>query len=141
MAETELRTTGCLFCGNAAGSFTAEEHVIALTLGNTLKSGLVDREMVIPPGEVCDKCNGRRLGQRDQALANWAPVSAFRTLAQIRNRRRNLVDSVPGTSGSSDRTRKIRATSNSMCSPTRVPALAAMVWRGRCARSPWRRTG
>jgi hypothetical protein len=97
MAKTGLRTTGCLFCGNVAGRFTAEEHVIALALGNTVKSGLVDRDLVIAPGEICDKCNRRRLGQRDHALANWPPVSAFRTLAQIRNRRGNLVDAVAGT--------------------------------------------
>jgi hypothetical protein len=97
MVEVCDRTTGCLFCANVDGRFTAEEHVVPLALGNTLKSGLVDHELVIPPGEICDKCNGRRLGPGDQALAGWPPVSAFRTFSQIRNRRRRLVDAVAGT--------------------------------------------
>ncbi len=60
------RSTGCLFCGNQDGGFTSEEHVIAFALGNTTKSGLVASELVIPPGEICDKCNRRRLSLRDK---------------------------------------------------------------------------
>lgn len=86
------RSSGCLFCGNQHGRFTSEEHVVAFALGNATRSGLVESELVIPSGEICDKCNRRRLSLRDKALADWPPVSAFRTLAQIANRRGRLVD-------------------------------------------------
>jgi hypothetical protein len=91
------RRTGCLFCGNADARFSSEEHVVALALGNSVESGLVSTELVIPPGEVCDKCNRRRLSLRDKALTGWPPISVFRSLGQIRNRRGRLVDAVAGT--------------------------------------------
>lgn len=97
MRRTMSRATGCLFCGNEHGRFESEEHVIPLALGNTLKSGLVESELVIPSGEICDKCNGRRLSLRDSALATWPPVSVFRSLAQIANRRGSFVDAVAKT--------------------------------------------
>ena len=61
--------------------------------------GTVEAEIVIPPGEVCDKCNGWRLSRVDGALVEIAaqPISVFRSLGQIRNRRRRLVDAVAGT--------------------------------------------
>ena len=91
------RSRGCLFCANVDGRFDSEEHVVPLTTGNTPSSGLVENALVIAPGTICDKCNGRRLSLRDQAFANWPPVSAFRTLAQVRNRRGRLQDAVAGT--------------------------------------------
>lgn len=97
MVKPTTRATGCLFCGNRHGGFKSEEHIIGFTLGNAVRSGLVDEELVIPPGEVCDKCNRRRLSLRDKALSEWPPVSVFRSLAQIGNRRGRLVDAVAGT--------------------------------------------
>jgi hypothetical protein len=95
MPMIKNRTTGCLFCGNEEGRFESEEHIIPLALGNTIESGLVEAELVIPPGEVCDKqCNGKRLSQRDNALVAWPPISVFRSLGQIRNRRGRFVDAV-----------------------------------------------
>lgn len=91
------RKDGCLFCGNVHGKFDSEEHVVPLTTGNDPSSGLIEQALVIPPGSVCDKCNGRRLSQRDQAFAEWPPVLAFRVLAQIRNRRGRLQDATMGT--------------------------------------------
>jgi hypothetical protein len=91
------RRKGCLFCGNVDGRFDSEEHVVPLTAGNTPNSGLVEQALIIPPGSICDKCNGRRLSRRDQAFAEWPPVSAFRILAQIRNRRGRLQDATKGT--------------------------------------------
>jgi hypothetical protein len=91
------RRKGCLFCGNVDGRFDSEEHIVPLTTGNTPSSGLVEQALIIPPGSICDKCNGRRLSQRDQAFAEWPPVSAFRILAQIRNRRGRLLDATKGT--------------------------------------------
>lgn len=90
------RSRGCLFCGNEEGRFDSEEHIVPLTTGNTPDSGLVETAFVIPPGSICDKCNNRRLSLRDQAFADWPPLSAFRTLAQIRNRRGGLRDAVEG---------------------------------------------
>lgn len=97
MAVVALRELGCLFCGNERGAFTKEEHIIPFTLGNSVKSGLVAAELVVPRGEVCDKCNGRRLSAFDDALSSWGPVSAFRALALVRSRTRKLVDAVDDT--------------------------------------------
>lgn len=97
MGRIRDRTIGCLFCGNTEGRFDSEEHVIGQALGNSIKSGLVESELVIPPGEHCDKCNRRWLSLRDAALAAWPPISIFRSLMQIRNRRGRLVDAVNGT--------------------------------------------
>lgn len=91
------RSKGCLFCANVDGRFDSEEHIVPLTTGNTPSSGLVEQALVIPPGSICDKCNGRRLSRRDQAFAEWPPVSAFRILAQVRNRRGRLQDATKGT--------------------------------------------
>jgi hypothetical protein len=91
------RESGCLFCGNTTGRFESEEHVIPASLGNSTESGLVEAEIVVPAGEVCDKCNGRRLSRVDNALISWPPVSVFRSLGQIANRRGNLVDAVAAT--------------------------------------------
>ncbi len=91
------RTTGCLTCGNDRGRFESEEHVLPSALGNSRRSGLVEREIVIPRGEVCDKCNGQRLSRNDTALVEWPPVSLFRSLGLFENRRGGLVDAVPGT--------------------------------------------
>jgi hypothetical protein len=91
------RATGCLFCGNEEGRFDSTEHVVLKTLGNSVKTGLVEEEIVIPPGEICDKCNGQRLQRYDNALAGWPPISVFRSLGLIANRRGNLVDAVKGT--------------------------------------------
>jgi hypothetical protein len=42
-------------------------------------------------------CNGRRLNRGDSALVRWPPVSIFRSLLLIANRRGNLADAVEGT--------------------------------------------
>jgi hypothetical protein len=97
MANRSIRQTGCLFCGNEDGKFESEEHVIPIALGNSVESGLVESELVLPPGEICDKCNQGRLSARDSALVSWPPISMFRSLAQIRNRRGELVDAVEKT--------------------------------------------
>ncbi len=97
MVRVISRTTGCLFCGNENGRFTTEEHVLLYALGNRRDSGLVDDEIVIPPGVVCDKCNRRRLSLYDNALAQWPPISVFRTLGLLPNRKDRLVDAVERT--------------------------------------------
>jgi len=91
------REVGCLFCGNEDGRFESEEHILQFVLGNSRALGLVDVEFVIPPGVVCDKCNHWRLSLRDNALVEWPPISAFRSLGQLPNRKGRLVDAVEGT--------------------------------------------
>lgn len=54
------RTTGCLTCGNDHGRFESVEHIIPAALGNTESSGLVERDLTVPKGETCMKCNGQR---------------------------------------------------------------------------------
>jgi hypothetical protein len=91
------RTTGCLTCGNDHGRFDSVEHIIPAALGNTESSGLVERELTIPKGETCTKCNGKRLSRIDRALVEWPPISVFRSLGLIRKRRGGLADAVTGT--------------------------------------------
>ncbi len=91
------RITGCLTCGNDDGRFESVEHIIPAALGNTESSGLVERELTIPKGEICTKCNGQRLSRADRALIQWPPVSVFRSLGLIRRRRGGLADAVAGT--------------------------------------------
>lgn len=97
MSPTADRTTGCLFCGNSEGRFESEEHVIPMALGNNAKKGLVDEEIVLPPGEVCDPCNSKRLTAQDNALTSWSPISAMRSLSLVANRRGKLVNAVRTT--------------------------------------------
>jgi hypothetical protein len=97
MKSVLSRTKGCLFCGNVNGRFTSVEHIILKTLGNSVGSGLVDEEIVLPPGVVCDKCNGKRLQRCDKALAGWPPISVFRWVGLIVNGNRKLVDAVKET--------------------------------------------
>lgn len=87
----------CLFCRNSDGEFLREEHSVPKSLGNNSRAGLIERELVLPPGEVCDDCNGGQLAVLDKALADWPPVSINRTLLQIRNRKGKLVDAAAGT--------------------------------------------
>lgn len=91
------RTTGCLTCGNDHGRFESVEHIIPAALGNTESSGLVERDLTVPKGETCTKCNGQRLSRADRALAEWPPISVFRSLGLIRKRRGGLADAVAGT--------------------------------------------
>jgi hypothetical protein len=84
-------------CGNDNGRFESVEHIIPAALGNTESSGLVDHELTIPKGETCTKCNGQRLSRADSALAEWPPISVFRSLGLVSKRRGGLADAVEGT--------------------------------------------
>jgi hypothetical protein len=61
----------CLYCKRESGSYTSEEHVVAEGLGN--------RELVLPKGVVCDKCNHEKLSTLDNTLIDFAPIKAIRT--------------------------------------------------------------
>lgn len=86
----------CLFC-RSAGPSGGEEHVLSPSLGNSLKSGLVEAEIVLPPEEICCECNQRRLSTGDKAMTQWGPLSIRKTLLQIPNRRGRLTDAAHGT--------------------------------------------
>jgi hypothetical protein len=62
----------CIFCLREDGPFTSEEHIIAEAFGND--------ELVLPPGIVCDPCNHGQISKLDQALVEFAPLAALRTL-------------------------------------------------------------
>jgi hypothetical protein len=61
----------CLICKGADGGFSAVEHPIPESIGNTT--------LVIPAGVVCDRCNCGPLSLLDQALAEFFPVKLRRT--------------------------------------------------------------
>jgi hypothetical protein len=65
----------CLYCKREDRRFTSEEHVVPESLGN--------REIVLPKGVVCDKCNNEKLSTLDQTLVNFMPVSARKTMVGI----------------------------------------------------------
>ncbi len=56
------RESCCIYCLSPDGPFTAPEHVFPESLGN--------REVVLPPGIVCDPCNHGVLSTLDEALVN-----------------------------------------------------------------------
>ena len=62
---------GCLFCRQADGGFTSEEHIFPESLGNS--------EYLLPVGVVCDRCNHGPLSIVNEALANFLPIEMMRT--------------------------------------------------------------
>jgi hypothetical protein len=70
---------GCLFCLDADGGFSSEEHAIPESLGNT--------ELVLPRGIVCDRCNHGPLAALDQCLADLMPLKMRRTTLGVANKR------------------------------------------------------
>lgn len=77
-AAEDGRRRGCLFCRGGDGPFTAPEHAVPESLGNT--------EKVLPPGVVCDPCNHGICSQLDEALINFPPVALLRTTHGIRSK-------------------------------------------------------
>lgn len=67
----------CLYCRQENRKFTSVEHVIPESLGNRGLHG--SREIVLPKGVVCDKCNNGKLSTLDQALINFTPIALMRT--------------------------------------------------------------
>ena len=71
---------GCLFCLNSAASFSSEEHVIPRSLGPE-----TDR-FVLPPGVVCDPCNGFLGRQVDAPFVDRFDMRLTRRLEDLRGR-------------------------------------------------------
>jgi hypothetical protein len=69
-AGRALHEEGCLFCRRHDGGFASEEHIFAYALGN--------RDYVLPPGVVCDRCNNGPLQKADQALSSFPPIEMLR---------------------------------------------------------------
>ena len=67
----EGRRRGCLICRRTDGGFSAQEHIIPESLGNTTK--------ILPVGVVCDRCNNGVCSQVDNALCNFFPIQLMRT--------------------------------------------------------------
>ena len=66
---------GCLFCRRGDGGFTSREHILAESLGN--------KDVFLPPGVVCDRCNNGPLAHLDEVLGNFLPVAMRRTFLGI----------------------------------------------------------
>jgi HNH endonuclease len=60
----------CLYCRREDRKFTSVEHLVPEGLGN--------KEIVLPVGVVCDKCNNEVLSQLDKALIEFGPLALLR---------------------------------------------------------------
>lgn len=74
----EGRRRGCLICRRGDGGFTAREHIVPESLGNT--------ERILPVGVVCDRCNHEVCAPLDQQLCSWLPLETMRTLCSVPNK-------------------------------------------------------
>jgi hypothetical protein len=77
LAET-AKDRGCLFCRGSDGGFKSVEHVFAESLGN--------KQLVLPRGVVCDRCNNSRLSELDQVLVDFMPIALRRLWLGIPNK-------------------------------------------------------
>src|SRR5207249_1700021 len=71
--EGEAR--GCLVCRRSDGGFTTVEHSLPESLGN--------RDVTLPNGVVCDRCNNGVLSDLDQSLAEFWPLKIRRTFLGV----------------------------------------------------------
>ncbi|MGH9171200.1 MAG: hypothetical protein ACRD0Z_10075 [Acidimicrobiales bacterium] len=81
LVETSVER-GCLFCRMGDGGFSSVEHVFAESLGN--------RQLILPRGVVCDRCNNGPLSQLDQVLVDFMPIAFQRTIRGVPNKEGNL---------------------------------------------------
>lgn len=91
---------GCLFCRKGDGGFKSVEHVFSESLGN--------KEIILPRGVVCDRCNHGPLSQLDDALLAFPPVALQRTFRGVPNKKGQIrplsltgetIDYRPGVGG------------------------------------------
>jgi hypothetical protein len=61
---------GCLFCRKRDVPFTSVEHIFPESLGN--------KELTLPIGVVCDRCNNGPLSKVDAALCAFGPIPMMR---------------------------------------------------------------
>jgi len=69
---------GCLFCRQSDGGFTSVEHVFPESLGN--------KEVILPVGVVCDRCNHQVLSPLDAALCDFGPIAMMRTIYGVESK-------------------------------------------------------
>src|SRR5438309_11833145 len=62
----------CIFCLSNKNAFTAPEHILSEALGN--------KQLILPPGVVCDPCNHGPLAGLDKALVEFPPLQLIRGL-------------------------------------------------------------
>jgi len=72
----------CIFCESSEREFTAREHIVPESLGNT--------EHMLPPGIVCDWCNNYFARKVEAPVLNSAFFTQARNRARIPNKRRNI---------------------------------------------------
>lgn len=71
MSDQAKHPEGCLFCRRHDGGFKSEEHIVSRAFGN--------REDVLPPGVVCDRCNNGHLARADRSIADLEPLQLLRS--------------------------------------------------------------
>jgi hypothetical protein len=57
----------CIYCLQTTGDFKSEEHIFPESLGN--------KDLILPRGYVCDKCNNGVLAQLDNILIKFEPIA------------------------------------------------------------------
>lgn len=66
---------GCLVCRRSDGGFQSQEHIFPESIGN--------RELILPNGVVCDRCNNGALSVLDQTICEFLPVMVRRTMLGV----------------------------------------------------------
>jgi hypothetical protein len=69
----------CIFCFSNKNAFTAPEHILSEALGN--------KQLILPPGVVCDPCNHGPLSGLDKALVEFPPLQLIRVLWSLQRKR------------------------------------------------------
>jgi hypothetical protein len=82
---------GCLICRRSDGGFKSKEHVFPECLGN--------KDIILPPGVVCDRCNNTTLSRLDQTICDFMPIKARRMMLGVDSKSGKIPDTrwVEGT--------------------------------------------
>lgn len=91
MTDDRRDSDVCMFCLQSDGPFKSREHIVPESLGN--------KEMMLPPGYVCDRCNNGPLSQLDNALIRCPPVALIKTTRYIKSKRNRLPKAMFGEAG------------------------------------------
>lgn len=68
----------CLYCNKNDGGFTSVEHVFPESLGN--------KQLILPKGIVCDRCNNGVLARIDNDLLEFDQIKLLRVYLRIPNK-------------------------------------------------------
>lgn len=68
----------CLYCGRKDGKFSSVEHVVPESMGN--------KELILPKGIVCDRCNNGILAQLDKYILNYGPIKFMLVYFRVPNK-------------------------------------------------------